>query len=438
MRFGPGVQLILIYSLILFGYLRTTGFYSFGGFVSIVIAYFLLFFINFSKKDDPKELKIALNLLFFISLVLSLIFYRILYEEKEVLGLVNQVMLATLIPLSLLYFTKNSSLPFFSKNKFLIFLSVAFILRVFVIISSPHPNIDVYDQLKNGAKYLLQLKNPYQQTYPVIYPNHIPLFYGYLPSSIFIMIPFVKLLEEPRYAHILSDIGSALIFYWLLKKTSKKESAIKTQELVPLIFLYNPSSLFVIEQSWLDPVVQFFLFFFIYLYLQNKKSIIPFIVLGITLTIKETLVLIIPSLILKLNYQFKQLFFTILVCLVIILPFFFWSPKDFIQDTMTAGFNPLYNTAPIKHSLNFTGFSYQTFGRDLSNFLRISAVVPISALIFIRSKRNFLGFFYSFVIFLFTVTLFFTQAFLNYYTLINSLILLLLVFSVRSINIVNH
>jgi len=420
------LALIIVYLLLVFGYTSTHGFYSFPAFLLILISYILLLFST-QKFSQRKIFTNSIYLIFFASLSMSLVYYGGLYQLNNSLKLISYLIIFFLIPISFLYIFNISSLINISRNKFIVFLVCAVLLRIFMIVSSPEPKIDVYNSLKFGSASIISGKNPYEITFPKIYPNQIPTLYGYFPGSAIILLPFTLILNDPRYAYILADLGSALILFWLLKTNINKNYP-SIHELIPLIFLYNPMSLFVIEQSWLEPLLTFFVFLFVFLYLKNKLSYWPFIILGVALSIKQSMILIIPSLFLKLQWNIKQLLTVGLVSTLIIVPFFLWNPKEFIFD-LTAGFNPVYNTAPANASLSLSSFLYNIKGLNLNNFIRFLSILLLSILIFKKSQNSILDFIYSYTLFVFTVTMFYAQAFLNYFTFLSSLILMILAVS---------
>ncbi len=438
------IKLILIYLLLIFGYTFTRGFYSFGGFLSILLAFFILLFLPIKPPQKLNQLSLLLFFTLFISLVLSFIFYGGLYQSNTFLIVTSQWISFFLIPLSFLYLKENPRFPTLNRYKFQIFIVVAFILRIFMIISSPHPVIDVFDQLQLGSKALLEGRNPYQLIYPVIYPNHKPVVYAYPPGSLIIFASISLFFSDPRTAHIISDLLAALILYQILKKTliySKykhdHDDRSTIIELIPIIFLYNPMSLFVIEQSWIDPVLAFFIYLFTYYYLKKPNSLSNFIILGLSITIKHIALFLYPAL-LKLESNRKQLLITSFVVLALIIPFYLWSPMDFIFDMTITKQNQIYNTAPITQSLNFVGFFNNTYTVDIPQLVHILGFIFFAIIAFKITKKSLIGFLHNFVIVTFSATLFFTQAFLNYYTFISSLIILFMSVSFYQSNMLKN
>lgn len=419
-------KLLLSYLILVFAYSHTHGFFSLGSIFLVISSLLILLFTNVAEKTDIKQLYTKLKLVLVISVALSILYYGGLYQENKNFVLLNHLILLTCLPISFLYFYKSSK--YFSvifKYKFIYLFFIAILLRIFMIISSPNPIIDVYDQLKYGSLGLFELKNPYEMTFHKIYPNQQPASYGYLPGSAILLAPFSKFLGDPRYAFVLADLASGIMIFSLLKNRKKD----KVSEIMSLIFLFNPMSLFVIEQSWLEPLPTVFFLAFAYLYFHKRKSLLPFIVFGLALTLKQNLYVAIPVFILKLNLKLKQLLTLIVVPVIIIMPFYLWSPKDFIAD-QTAGFNPAINSASriVNFSLNISSLlNYISLPR--LNFLQsFGAIIILSIYVLTRKGKGFKSFLLCFLTIMFTVTLFFFQAFLNYFTFLSSLILILLTF----------
>jgi len=109
-----------------------------------------------------------------------------------------------------------------------------------------------------------------------------------------------------------------------------------------------------------------------------------------------------------------------IVCGAVILPFFLWSPQDFIYDCLTY---PV-RMDPFPDSLNLYTFLYRTFGWKKEG---LAAMVPFLACFSIlvygtraRLKDAVTGFILAFFFFFF----FMKQASLNYYYFLMQALLL--------------
>lgn len=419
-RFDLG---LIAYIILVIAYTPTHGFFSFGGAILILISLFTLVSLLKRKADPITNHEGNLAIVLFVSIALALVYYGGLYQKGEDFKMLNQTILGICLAVSYLYLhTRSSIFTFIFKYKYQFLLITAILLRFFMIRSSPSPIIDVFDQLKYGSLGMVSLQNPYQMTFPKIYTVQNPTSFAYLPGSLFFLAPFVILLNDPRYGIALGDIGFAIVLYLLLKKSDP----IKGQ-LLSLIYLFNPMSLFVIEQSWLDPLTAFFIAIFIYTFIKNKNSIIPFILIGFGMSIKQNIAIFFPIALIKLELKLKQVIWMALIPLVIIVPFILWSPTDFWHD-QTAGFNPSINSASslANYSLNINSFFSRFSSLKLSNIQSLVAIIFISSFMLIKTKRGLENFFYCFLIIMFTITLLFFQAFLNYFTFISTMILLFL------------
>lgn len=132
-----------------------------------------------------------------------------------------------------------------------------------MIIASPTPLIDTYFVQKEAPLALLHGSDPYSFSYTRVYSAALKNTYGYWPVSIILQLPFVVIFHDPRILHILTDMGSALLIYFIGKRT-------KIGEVLALLYLFRPNSNFVIEQSWLTPTLFFFSSLLVFIILKSQ------------------------------------------------------------------------------------------------------------------------------------------------------------------------
>lgn len=317
-----------------------------------------------------------------------------------------------------------------SKNitfVFVFFLIYAFILRIIMVFGSPDPAIDVYVILKEAPIKLLSGINPYQSLYTYVFPQITPDYYAYWPASFLLQIPIIFFLKDPRYLLLFADLVSAVILFIL---GGKNQSSL----ILSLLYLFRPLSLAVIEASWLTPLNFLFLAAIVFFLKKSppKAKYIAGVLTGILTSIQFFFALFFVFLIRKLNFNRKFLFSYMCTVILFVLPFFLINPVNFYYQTIDVYFkNPPHPSILIHTSLNLNTLYYVITGRDLPLLLTSGIYL---AVIFLTLKRiksledSILGF----TLTLLTIFVFGRQAFVNYYYLISSLLLLYLSLKLES------
>lgn len=404
---------VFLYLLILTGFIFSKGFFSFGGVVLMFLATVLFPLVLWGKYRLKNEI-ITLPALLILLTVFSLIVYGGLYQQNLVLIIVSYLLLVLniLLTIRLIYRQENKG----ESERFKIFLfllSVAVLLRLFMIWSSPSPYIDVFDYLKYGALGFLQGQNPYSMTYTKLYTNFTSNYYGYLPGMLFLTLPFVALTHDPRYTFAASEIIIAL----LILNFSKNH---KSRYIHALLFLNNPVSLYLLEQSYTESLILLLFIFAAWLFVK-KKNILMSLILGFAAATKQYVFLTVPVFFLlfkSIRQKLAILCITLVAAFFVILPFYLWNQTDFLSDAvfLQGQFTPRYE------GLSFFSLLYR-FGFPFN--MTVSSVIIGICIIFVYiQKRVDLSKLFYLLSFLFLIFFFFNKwAFINYYYLVAQLLL---------------
>lgn len=393
-----------LYLLFIFSYIFNHGFYTLAGSFLLLILIPLFFglissrlFIKFQKSyfifSSPRTILI-------ISIFLSLLLYGGYYQNIDFYFIASQFLLIVCLIIPIIF-------PNFTKLWSILFFTFA-LLGIFMIQSSPNPQIDVFYMLKGGANALLKGINPYDIDYPAVYgtPFH---FFSYLPGMILITLPSSILANDPRYIILISIL---LCAYLLAKKFKNPE--------VSLLYLFNPLHLFILEQSWTDSIIFLLILLFIY-YFETRRNIISAFFLGIMLASKQyTLFFLFPAWILY-QKRIAPVLLGLISAGLIISPFFFWNPGMFwhgIFETPSSG------VGFRQDGLTFTSFLFNNFGVLVPFGVLIIVWLTIYVYLF-RFNKNTSKPILIFKVFLFMYTFFYFNlyAFANYYYLLSSLLL---------------
>lgn len=442
---GKIAVLLIVYLLVVFGYTFSLGFYYLPGFLILTLAFLLLLtfyflprlFDNFQSPDFSQLLKFTL----LISASLSLVCYGGLQQEKGALYNLSLFLLMLCVILVFSYFFEKPKadsfvsgfrvpafvrrLPdYFLRYRFWLLIATALVLRIFMVLSSPNPQIDVFDILKNGPKALLQGQNPYSQTYNKIYADSPPSYFAYPPGILVAVFPFAAFLDDPRFLFILAEILSAIVIYSILKKARGNEMA----EIIPLIFLFNLRWSLVLEQSWIDSLAVFV--FAAILFVQTQKHLQRLILPLATflITAKQSFV-ILPLLVIKgFGLKIRESLISLALIAAIILPFFFWGPNDFVKRTITDYFAAFSQRIPLSHrSLSFNSLWFEQAKTDLPNAALIIVSLLFTTMVLLKQKKGGSQFILASTLLYFGIFMLSKMAFLNFYYFIAQMLLLTIV-----------
>ena len=167
--------------------------------------------------------------------------------------------------------------------------------HVLIPFASPHPVIDVFTSNTAGADHLLAGRNPYSQTYDDIYRGHYdyPPGIPYFPATLEWMAPFRGLLGDIRYGLLASTVLSALALAWA---TSRAGRVTLLPPALGALWLAFPVSLFVLEQSWVDPILAMATGVMA-VALQSRRYLFAGLLLGFACAVKQPALLIaVPTL----------------------------------------------------------------------------------------------------------------------------------------------
>ena len=418
-------SLLISYLFVLLGSIFTHGFYSFSGVVIILVSFVLLIF---SYKYPSYERNKNRNLLFFAKFILiqssifSLLLYGGLYQVNIFsIVQISQILLMIAFILTLLYLFNRPLV--FVKSKFKYLIVIFIIVHFLMIVSSPDPKIDIFRSLKYGSAGLLSLKNPYQEVYPQLYHDKILNYFSYFPTILFYFFPFQIIFGDVRVGIVFAQLLIAFLLYRLFKKN--KIQPVMSQILI-LIFLYFPLNSYITEQSFVDVIIVLgiiLLFYYVYYPVNNDKFLYLSSIL--LMNTKQIFFVLTPLFLFRNNYLkdmksvIKCYFFSSLLSL----PFFLWSWRDFLYDTVLIYFQPPQGVS-ADASLNIrsllVNFFHITVNQNI--FLILAGVLLLIVLYKSNSQKNSL--FRGFSIFFLGFFIVGSIAYMNHYYLAASLILI--------------
>ncbi|OGG02707.1 hypothetical protein A2W14_07375 [Candidatus Gottesmanbacteria bacterium RBG_16_37_8] len=425
---GDLIGLSLLLSIFLTTFNR--GFFTFPSFFLVLFLTVILLKLYFQNlKTDVPTFKNNLKYIFLISYLLFLYFSQGIYQINLVPALLIDLLPLFFLPFLYLFIFKSDQQ---NKNRqiFWLFILLAITLRILTIIASPQPVIDVFVILKEAPLKLLSGINPYNTVYSRVYQGSITDYYPYWPYSFLISLPFVLFFKDPRVLLFLADIMTGILIYlWAGKNLQAK--------LLSLIYLFRPNSLFIIEQSWLTPLLSLLTLILFWTFSKTKHYLAG-ILMGILSGIQPLFLALIPLTFRLWRKKIRIAVTALLTCLLAVTPFFLWQPVSFIDKTILVYFKPLaeLKTIPVHLSLNINTFFYTITGNDIPQLLSLGFLLILLIYLFRRGyriiKSNSADFFPKQIllttVFFYLFYLLFRQSFINYYYYAGSLVIFFIVF----------
>ena len=418
--------LLFAYFLITIGYSFSSGFYSLFSFfvLFLVLIFLILFFLRWDifLLGFPNILEFS-SILLLIFVMLSFLLYGGIYQVKGAEFYLSQFLLGVAFLFSALYLF---DVPRILRLNFLLLFLIAVTVRILVVFSSPEPIIDVYHITKIAPTVLLNGINPYSyKGYPELYRSISSNNYGYLPVSFLFFLPFVSIFHDPRAALILAEIAFFIILYFILRHSGFAREY-KLDQIIPLLFLYNPRFSFITEQSWIDILPILFISLFVVALIFWRNWLIPALFFGLALASKTYYLLPMSLFLVRVkNHGLKLAAGSLVFFFFFLMPFYFWSPKDFVHSTILypLSFQSL-RLDLIHQSLTLNSFVFRYFHFDLPFFLILIILAAFYLLIFLRQERGLDSFLRASFIWFFIFFFLNREAFINYYYFVGNLALL--------------
>lgn len=407
--------LFLLYLTFTISYIQNRGFFYLPSIIALFVVFVttVILIVKWNKLDYPNNNSLSFAyLLLVISILLSLMFYGGLYQSGLAIP-VSQFILGIALLFATIQLFPKISLP--SRTLFLYLGVAAIILRILMIISSPNPPIDAFYQLKEGAAGFIAGKNPYSLTFTRLYNWHESNYFTYLPSILLLTLPGTIIFADPRVSMMIIELISAYILYLYLGKNLKAGFFAFT-------FLYSPMSLYVLEESYADIIIASLFIFLLYLNFKNFKNLMA-VILGLIISSKLALITTFPLILRSLRLSKKTIILSITIFALITLPFLLWSPLDFYKDTLVIYQETKEIFLPI--SLSLPAF-LNRFSLPFPNILGFALLSIIFVWLFFQQKRSLALMLVSLFLWLFSLSLFSWQAFVNNYYLMGTVLLLAL------------
>jgi hypothetical protein len=134
-----------------------------------------------------------------------------------------------------------------------------------------------------------------------------------------------ELFGDVRAVWAIFDVLAALMMYFVARRFNPGAEGARLCELLPLTFLFLPRSVFVIEQSWTEPLVAVTMGAFVLAVASGRGSMLTGALLGLWLGSKQYVVLAIPAVLKLRRLRPLAWVYAIAMGLALLLPFAIWD-----------------------------------------------------------------------------------------------------------------
>jgi len=304
-------------------------------------------------------------------------------------------------------------------------------MRALVLIGSPEPRIDMWSNLQHGAAGLLRGENPYSMTFPDVYGGEmlgVPVdAYQYPPLTLLLALPGYVATGDVRASMLLLELASMLMVYGIglrrLRRRGDQDASWFSLATATLLWAMHPRGLFVLEQSWTEPMITFCLVLFLYLE-ETGRPLAAACAIGLFASSKQYAVLLLPF-VLMVRRDPRVIAAAAATALAVNLPFFLWSPGDFWSDVVL-----FHLSTPFRDDgLTVNSLLWDVWGFHLADWVGpAAALVAMAACL--RGVRDHSTMIHRMVIVMLVLLLASKQAFCNYYYLTASLIAIMLILGI--------
>jgi hypothetical protein len=318
-----------------------------------------------------------------------------------------------------------------ARWRFALTAACALGMGVSVLAASPYPRIDVWSLQQGAALAILHGHNPYAVVYPNVYSSTeatrflapgmqnesgwITAF-PYPPLTFLLGVPAMLLFHDVRFMLL----ATMAIAAWTLRRIGKGD----LPELAALLVLLHPTTFFVLEQSWTEPIMLAALGATVVAMRENGQGAARATAIGVAGGVLAAAKQYSPILAIPLAFalparaRWRSIAIAGCVASATLLPFILWDPREFWHDVAVVHLLQPFRTDALSWLVPIaTGL-----GRPLSagwGFLAAAAVFLLS----LRPGASLAHVMRTSAAAFLSLVLFNKQAFCNYYWLAVGLLL---------------
>ena len=238
-----------------------------------------------------------------------------------------------------------------------------------LVILGGRPLIDVWIILRDSAGGLLHGLNPYEMRFPDVPAGQTDNCFNYLPATFLLTAPAQWLFGDVRWLETAYLFGAVALLGWHTRRW-------------PLALLVGvlPGTLYVVQQSWTEPLLLFGLVAG-YALIERDRANWAIVPIALALATKQHLVVLVPLLAFWPRFGWRRVLVTFGAAAAVCLPWLIADPGRF--RTCTADF---YLLTPLQ---NRSVSVYQLIPGSLGTVVVVVALVLAYWLV-VRSRTGFL------------------------------------------------
>jgi hypothetical protein len=263
-----------------------------------------------------------------------------------------------------------------------------------------HPGIDVWVLLQQSSDGLRHGADMYRQHW--IGSNGLQAVYPYLPGTTVLLAPFRWLFGDVRYGLIAASVLAA----WLVRRTAPDAPAA-----LPALILIAPHWVFLIDQSWSEPLLIAALAGAI-LALRSERPWLAVIALAVALACKQHIVVLLPLFAIWPSFGLRRAIAAGALAVLAILPWIIAGPRDIWHDAVHANLALGVQT----RALNLPSL-FARHGVTFGFWFLIVMIAAAYALVIFRLPRTPSGLALGAALVMWTLDVSNKQTYFNHYTL---------------------
>lgn len=297
-------------------------------------------------------------------------------------------------------------------------LVFAFGMRILMLVASPNPVIDVFPMFQESARHLFAGANPYATPVPDAYAASRAVHdygynifgYAYLPLNLLIEAPFWALFRDVRAAHIACEMVAAGAILLAAKGSLRARWAV-------LLFLFMPRGLFVIEEAWTEPLIVAAFALATLAAERRPDSRWLAVAYGLMLGLKQYLIFFVVHG-LMIERRFSRMALAGAVALGTVAPFVIWDWRAFLEYGVLFQLRTPFR--PDALTLSSVLFAWK--GIEIAKWFSACVGLIVSGATFAALRRfGVAGWRLSAILTTFSIFMFGSQGFANYYYFVAAL-----------------
>src|SRR3954469_1357534 len=319
-RVWPTVVTLLAWTLIGLGISAHDGEWSPWGLAALLVAFAMLLAVAASARTVGVPNRQMLSLPVAVCLLAAVAHpaYRLMHVRGAGIVAVDVLAAVTVAIALATLFLPNQ------RRGWWLGAAAAAAAGIVTIVVVPDPHIDVWYLLQQSSDGLRHGQDMYRQHWQ--HSHGLQAIYPYLPWTTVLLAPFRWLTTDVRAGLLLAT----LVTSWQVRRLAPAAPAA-----LALLVLIHPHWIFLIDQSWTEPLVLVLLTAAL-LAISRGRPGVAIVALAAALACKQHVVLLLPLFAIWPSFGLRRTVQSAALAFVAVLPWLVWSPHQFWHDAVKA------------------------------------------------------------------------------------------------------